>query len=47
MYTLPVNFAGARGRIGGEYCGFPSTCSCQLAVAADAVGCFDETMALA
>jgi hypothetical protein len=30
---LPVNLAGANGRIGGLYCGLPSTCSCQSRVA--------------
>src|SRR5215208_2826585 len=43
-YRDPVNFAGASGGTGGEYCGLPSICSCQ------SVGVLDEvppTMALA
>ena len=46
-YTLPVNFAGASGRIGGAYCGLPSTCSCQLAIASRALGWRAGTIALA
>src|SRR5262249_30222239 len=45
MYRLPVNFAGARGGIGGLYCGLPSTCSCQFACASAALrGCRFGTM---
>ena len=47
-HRLPVNFAGASGRIGGLYCGLPSTCSCQLPWASDALrGCRAGTIALA
>jgi hypothetical protein len=37
MYSEPVNFAGASGRIGGAYCALPSMCSCQSACAAEAL----------
>ena len=47
IYNDPVNFAGASGRIGGPNCGLPSTCSCQSAVAADALGCREGTIAFA
>lgn len=46
-YTLPVNFAGASGPIGGLYCGFPSICSCQFDSAADVPGCLFGTIAFA
>ena len=44
---LPVNFAGASGRIGGEYWGLPVMCSCQFDSALEVDGCLDGTMALA
>src|SRR5262249_3715548 len=46
-YTLPVNFAGASGPIGGLYCGLPSMCSCQFPSAAAAPGCLFGTIAFA
>jgi hypothetical protein len=45
--TLPVNFAGASGEIGGLYCGFPSMCSCQFASALEVLGWRAGTIALA
>ena len=46
-YTLPVNFAGASGPMGGLYCAFPSMCSCQFDSAADVPGCLFGTIAFA
>jgi len=46
-YTDPVNRAGASGGIGGAYCGLPSTCSCQFAIASLMLGCRAGTMAFA
>ena len=46
-YKLPVNLAGAKGSIGGPYCGLPSICSCQFAIAADAAGWRAGTIAFA
>ena len=48
MYRLPVNLAGASGRIGGAKFDLPSTCSCQLPSAEEALGgCLLGTRALA
>src|SRR5215471_2698591 len=48
MNRLPVNLAGASGGMGGLNRGLPSTCSCQVVSASEAlVGCLLGTIALA